>query len=370
MTALSVEHDCAPAAVEWDALADRLGASPFLRRDWFALWWHAFGTGTLEVVCASRAGRLAGVVPVVRQYGTLRSPTNAHTPLFGALAEDAVVAATLAEDLLGRGSRHVMLAYVGSTDPTLPAIRRAAAAAGYRAVERTIMRSPYLDITGDLGAYYATRRPRFLADLRRRRRRLDECGAVTVSVGRTAALLDDALVLEARGWKARRKTAIVERARVRGFYADVARWAAAQGTLRLLFLCLDCQAIAFLLGLEEGGTLYLLKGGYDPSFARFSPGQLVLQEAIAYAFDAGLRRVELLGADEPYKLAWTTTTREIRVLHAFRPSVLGVLGWVMEGHARPLLLRVHADRLLRPMRDRILARLSDFRRVRGRIPWE
>jgi CelD/BcsL family acetyltransferase involved in cellulose biosynthesis len=368
MSAVAVEHSRAPSVAEWDALADRVGASPFLRRGWLTVWWHAFGSGAVEILCARRAGRLVGVVPIQRRRGVLRSPTNAHTPLFSALAESSEVAAALAEKLFGRGSRHIALAYLDASDPMLEAARRAACAAGYRVLERTLMHSPYLDIAGDLEAYRAARRARFLADLRRRRRRLDERGAVTVSVERGGALLGEGLALEDSGWKARRRTAIAEQAPTRRFYTGVAEWAAARGTLRLLFLRLDRRPVAFLLGLEEAGTLYLLKGGHDPTFARYSPGQLMLQEAIAYAFAAKLRRVELLGDGEPYKLAWTVTTHEIRLLDAFRLSFLGRLGWAMEAHARPFMLRIHADRVLRPVRDQMLTRLPRIRGARRDLP--
>lgn len=357
MTGLTVTADHPPDPAEWDALADRVGASPFLRPGWFAAWWHAFGRGTVEVLHARRAAQLVGVMPLARRHGELRSPTNAHTPRFGALAEDGLVAAALCAELFARRPHHVTLGYLDSADPTGEAFNEAACAAGYRALERTMMRSPYLDIGGEFGAYRTTRRSAFLADLRRRRRRLDEDGRVSVSIEHTGARLDEALSIEDLGWKGRRGTAIAEWPPTRHFYREVADWAASRSTLRLLFLRVDRRPIAFVLGLEDAGTLYLLKGGFDPSFARFSPGQLILQECISYAFEAGLQRVELLGGDEPYKRAWAATAHEIRVCHAFDRSPLGVLGWTVEDGIRPLMFRIHADRVLRPLRDQMRSRM-------------
>jgi CelD/BcsL family acetyltransferase involved in cellulose biosynthesis len=297
-------------------------------------------------------------MPVVRRHRTVLSPTNAHTPRFGALVEDRFVAAALCRDLFGRSPHHVALGYLDSTDPTVEAFNHAACTAGYRALARTIMRSPYLDVAGEFEAYRTTRRSAFVADLRRRRRRLDEYGRVSVNVEHTAALLDDALAIESLGWKGRVGTAIAAWPSTRRFYREVADWGASRSILRLIFLRVDRRAIAFALGLEDAGTLYLLKAGYDPSFGRFSPGQLTLQECISYSFEAGLRRVELLGADEPYKRAWAAAAHEVRVCHAFDRSPVGMVGWAVEDGIRPLMLRIHADRVLRPLQDRIRLRMA------------
>src|ERR1700720_145453 len=68
-----------PLASEWDELAERAGASPFLRPGWVAAWWLAFGTGNMEIRTVTRDGRPAAVLPVARRHGALRSVTNDHT---------------------------------------------------------------------------------------------------------------------------------------------------------------------------------------------------------------------------------------------------------------------------------------------------
>src|SRR5438105_12628854 len=46
---LDVKDEIEPLAREWDDLADRVSAPPFLRSGWTAAWWLAFGRGHLEV---------------------------------------------------------------------------------------------------------------------------------------------------------------------------------------------------------------------------------------------------------------------------------------------------------------------------------
>src|SRR5215207_6405679 len=105
-------------AEEWDALADRVEASPFLRPGWITAWWRAFGSGALEVITVRRSGRLSGVLPLARSGGALRAPANAETPEFGFLSEDETSARALAEQLLlQRPVRGIDLCPVDPQDP-------------------------------------------------------------------------------------------------------------------------------------------------------------------------------------------------------------------------------------------------------------
>jgi CelD/BcsL family acetyltransferase involved in cellulose biosynthesis len=358
---IGVEHQTAidSVAAEWDELADRLGGSPFARPGWTAAWVAAFGRGRLEVITARRGGQLSGVFPIVRRAAGVRSAANAHTPSADLLAEDEAVARALVVAAYAERPRTVALTYLDCAGVSLAQARNAAAAAGYRLAERVMLRAPYVAVEGEHETYLRGRR-RFAADLRRRRRRLSELGVVTFDTG--GATLHELLALEAAGWKAARGTAITARPSTRRFYTDVAAWADARGSLRLFALRLDGRPLAALLGLEEAGVLYLLKGGFDPARAVFSPGQLLLGEVIARAFSARLRRVELGGGAEPYKLAWTDTMQERVGIVAFAPGLSGRVGWAVEAKGRPLAQRAGVDRLLRPGRDRVLAALDRHER--------
>jgi CelD/BcsL family acetyltransferase involved in cellulose biosynthesis len=353
-------------AAEWDALADRAGATPFARPGWVAMWAAAFAPRRLEVLAARRDGRLAGVLAVARGRGGTRAAANAHTPHFEILGEDPAVTRRLVDELYAQHPRSVTLAYLDPTAPGWTAALAGTRAARYRAVTRVVLRSPCVTVAGEHEAYLRARRRGFLADLRRRRRRLAECGAVTFEScaggPRTGALLDELLMLEAAGWKAARGTAIAARGSTRRFYAGVAAWAAARGTLRLLVLRLDGRPLAALLGVQEDGVHYLLKGGFDPLYARYSPGQLVLAQEIERAFADGLRRVELGGGADPYKLQWADAVRELVGVAAFAPSAAGSLGWIAVARGRPLAQRAGLDRALRPVRDRALAASEIMRR--------
>lgn len=336
-------------AAEWDALADRSGARPWLRPGWIDAWWRAFGSGRLEVLSVARDGKLAGVLPVAHvRAGALVSPTNWHTPEFGPVAEDGAACEELATAGFETRPRRMALSFVSSDSPATDVLARAAAARGYRTSSRPQMRSPYVPVEGEFDAFVAAvGKP--VRELRRRRRKLDEEGDVTVSVergedDRLDALLSEGFAVEGSGWKGEQGTAIASRVETRQFYTDVARWAAEAGMLRLFFLGLDGRAIAFELTFDDGRSLYDLKGGYDPAYRSYGPGMIMAYEMIAYAYREGRESFEFLGSEEPYKRDWTSHVRERIQFHAFAPSPAGLAAWALHAYGRPLAKRVAALR--------------------------
>lgn len=121
-------------------------------------------------------------------------------------------------------------------------------------------------------------------DLRRRRRRLDEMGVVTVETATSGPQLADAieafLQLEAAGWKGGQGTAMACRTAT----AELARtYFGRPGPgvgARADVLALDGRPIAVSLALVSGGTAHLLKTAYDESLARVSPGLLLEDEIV------------------------------------------------------------------------------------------
>lgn len=335
-----------PLAAEWDDLADREGAPPFLRPGWFEAWLAAFGRGSLEVFVVRRGDRMAAVLPMARRAGALMALANWHTPLFGALAEPGAEAC-LAEALLARRARFLKLAFVDPEAPFIAACREQAADMGRPVVARTIERSPYLRIEGGWDDFQQSR---LSADrrrtLRNRRRRLMGQGALALEVNDGRAdlgrRLEEGFEVEARSWKGDAGTAIGSRPETRRFYSDLAHWAAGRGSLRLAFLRVEGRPVAFEFAIEDGRVHYMLKGGYDRAHARAAPGTLLRVEMLARAFARGLERYEFLGQEEPWKREWTDTSHERAVVQVFGGGGMGRIEWAARTYGRPPAERIRA----------------------------
>ena len=261
------------AEIDWSALVERVGASPFLEPGWILAWHRAFGHGRLVIAGVRRSGRLVAVLPVLVRTGGLRSPANGLTPEFATAAEDDAAAILLLLAVFERARRSITLRFVDHR--TAAAVRATAEALGFHVHSRVLERSPYVLISGSFEDYEHRMSSKVRSDLARRRRRLNDEGPVRLEVvtDATAEALAEFIRLEGSGWKS--GNAIEHDVRSRGFYAEVARWAARLGLLRIAFLRVGDRAVAADFSIETDGRHYLLKTGYDPNYRRFGPGKLL-----------------------------------------------------------------------------------------------
>lgn len=328
-------------ADEWNDLAGRVAASPFLRPGWFSAWWGAFGSGRLEVVAVRRDGDLRAILPLMRRARGLRAVANWHTPEFGVTSDDPDATRELAEAVFGDGhAGYVLLRFLG---PGGEELAQAARRSGYAAVSRPLQESPFLRLSA---GWDAIAKPNEKQVRKRRSRLAAELGAVELDVwnedGELAPALEEAFVLEGSGWKLEGGTAIVSHPATRRFYTDVARWAAAEGMLRLFVLRAGGRGVATQFALEAAGRLYLLKTGFDPQVRRFGPGTMLQHDLVQWAAARGLESIEFLGAPDPSKLEWTRTCRSRVALEAFAPGMVGVAARAAYLHGRPLARRLRA----------------------------
>jgi CelD/BcsL family acetyltransferase involved in cellulose biosynthesis len=333
-----------PLADEWDSLADRAGAPPFMRPGWFEAWLEAFTTHRFDLIAARQDGYLTGVLPLLRSRGgVLRAPANSHTPLGGALVDGSEAAAALARTVLDERAARIDFRYADPADPFLAHLR----ASGRRLIERTVSEQPWVDTSsGDFDAYLAGLARKHRKEAGRLRRKLEAAGELSFELadgldGRLEELLVEGFAIEGSGWKTENGTAINSLKDAQTFYRRLSRWAAERGYLRLAFLRLDGRALAFDLCLEAGGSFYALKGGFDVEFRSLGPGVVLTYESIRRAFESeALHAYEFLGTSDEYKLQWTSATRPRVRFQVFSRSPLGLLQYAGWQHGRPLAKRL------------------------------
>lgn len=314
----------------WDELATATQAGPFSRPGWFQAWSRAFGPSVTVAIVQDGSA----LVPVLRTSHAMTSPTNEHSPEFASVAGSLDARTRLYRDLIAEEAStfHFMKIGAGELEALLAAAKRV------RVSQETFQRSPYLDVDRDWSSYEASLNAAFRQGLRRKQRRLGDLGDVSVrkTTGENLdAALREGFAIEGSRWKTTARTAIASQAETLAFYTAIARWAAENGWLRLWFLRTAGVPIAFRFDLEIEGVYYHLKGGYDPQYARFSPGLLLQHATVKEAFGNGIRRYEFLGADEDYKMKWTKTTRDRLSLRVFKRGPRGTAVWLDRAVARP-----------------------------------
>lgn len=324
---------------EWNALVVAHNDQLFLRHEFFRVWLESFAPYAALRILTGRAadGRLVAVLPLLAEAGSIRglpvrenaSAANAHSCRFDMIAENPVAAAQAFFAHLVRQRDWDVLRLTDVPEGGQAwHLYRAAEAAGWPVGAWESQRSPYLVLPETEEGLAGRVSSQMRSNARRRRRQMEKKGAVAVeriSAGDTAALLEDFFAVERSGWKGREGTACDQDAQTRAFYTRLAEVAAAQGWLSLQRLTLDGRTTAFHYGLSYGGRYLLPKLGYDEAFHDFSPGLVLMYEAIRDSVSRGQAQVEFLGSDDEWKLRWSRTVVPHHWLYIFRGDLKGRL---------------------------------------------
>jgi len=202
----------------------------------------------------------------------------------------------------------------------------------YRTARKRTSQTLYLPIAASAPdksqpPWLAGTRPKFRSQLRRARRQLEEQGTLAVvhSGAADPVLLNNFYELEASGWKGMEGTAIQCDPRTRQFYDAEAQAAARDGYLSLDFLELNGKPIAGHFGFNLRGRYFLAKAGYDETFRRYGPGQLLVNEILGQTRQRGLREFDFVGPATWDESRWASARRTNYRIFIFRKSWYGTL---------------------------------------------
>jgi CelD/BcsL family acetyltransferase involved in cellulose biosynthesis len=119
-------------------------------------------------------------------------------------------------------------------------------------------------------------------NLRRARRALEARGALTFRLlrepGELRVAAEEFLTLEAKGWKGRRGTALLQSTARTAFARSMMSALSSEGKLSIARLDCGGVPIGMTIVVESGGRAFYWKVAYDEEFAVFSPGVLVSLE--------------------------------------------------------------------------------------------
>jgi len=294
----------AAEASAWDALAVRaVSAHPFYARAVVAAHCdHNLCHPRLSAVVVRDGGAITALLPFTLRpdiaglgaaiaqpflspYMTASAPLVADGPGLDERLDALVEGLALASG--GRPWRWPLLA---TETPLGLGLLAAMERAGWQTGTVARFERPVLDRRADYDAFLAGHPHKSrLKDLRRRRRRLEEAGTLTVESATEGATLEQALedflTLEAAGWKGEAGTALRSRPRTEAFARALFRPDGGPVAVRADWLRLDGRTIAASLALVSGGTAHLLKTAYHEGLRAMAPG-LVLEDAIVRALHA------------------------------------------------------------------------------------
>lgn len=346
----------------WRALGE--GAPPHLRPEFFALERPLLAHGEPLVAEAWDGDRMVGALPLLLEGRALSAMRTEHTPDFDFLGAPAALASiwrALREDPRWRT---LVLKNVPKDSPLATELPKLAEADACPTVVRPGARHAYFELPG----FEAKLAHKFLVNTKRLARKLDGLALERLPIPDRASFAE-ALAIEGRAWKASAGSDIASEAEVARFYRALTRWLGRRGEASLYFLKAGGKRIAMLLAIEDGHTLYALKIGYDPEFAAYGPGHLMVWQAALDAEKRGLRVFDFVGYDDEWKRKWTEASFERVTVIVYRCSLDGFASWVLNERVRPSLHvgRVEAVAPLRSgcQRRDLVAEHTALERARG-----
>jgi ribosomal protein S18 acetylase RimI-like enzyme len=342
---------------DWRGLCDETGDDIFYRPEWPLAYLTAFAPETkINVISVWESGRLRGVMPLVRERIwasglpaiRLTLPGNVHSfrigpAICGGEDREAVVCALWkgVNALPDWGMLDVSQVLGGSGMDCISAVARRE---GFQVARKRTSQTLFLPVGAPVdGQPWAPDiRSKFRSHLRRARRQLEEHGKLELKHFNRAdaSALRRFYDLEASGWKGAEGTAIKCHPSTRIFYDSVAQAAAQQGYLSLDFLELSGKPIAAHLGFNFRGHYYLAKAGYDESYRRQGPGQLLVNEILSQSVERGLHTFDFVGPATWDESRWASDRRTNYRIFIFRRNFYGGLLHVVRIAGRDTLLRL------------------------------
>jgi hypothetical protein len=198
-------------------------------------------------------------------------------------------------------------------------------------------------------------------ELRRQRKRLGEEGILTSEAAAAEGVpraLDEFLLLEAKGWKGRARTAARCHPEIAAFMRAAVGALAREGKASVAQLCVNAHAIAAIITLRSGHRAWCWKIAYDESYARFSPGvQILLDATETLLLDPGITGADSCATPDHPMIdhVW----RERLVLADRLLSVSAAEPWRFALACKLERARRGGIRMAKTMRDRMHVRRAD-----------
>lgn len=334
----------------WHALAlASAHDTPYVLPEFMLPWIRRLdGRDTCRFVAAWDGATLVGLAPVVerriRRGGitllALRGfPEAAPTPPCDLLVRggaSGVVEAFFAHWQQQRDWDAIELPTVPVASASVTRLIELAHAAGLRAACVPSLETYAVPVEGTWHDYHASRSKKTRQNLRRGLRYFAPLGTTRFATYPGAMTFDAALAqvahVVAHSWKEHEEGPRGWNAFLRDAMQEFER----AGLLRLNFLMLGDEAVAYLMDVPFKRAWYAIHNAYDLRHQPGYAGQLMLAHAIEAAHDSQALRYDFTG-NKDYLRRWTTTTRAFQHVRIDRGGAL--VRWKLR-----LYDRVHARR--------------------------
>jgi CelD/BcsL family acetyltransferase involved in cellulose biosynthesis len=315
--------------------------------------WHESYLGTLAearssacYVMVRRRGSPVGVIPLmqsVRKIAGLRFRSlelihHSHIPLSDGVFARSDSDGTILRGLIARLQRQSEITWDLLIFPELledSCLQRALTASPIpRLISTPRTRCNYIPCISfdELSSKFSKN---FRGNLRKARNKLMNLSGVEfVSVRRQPQLgqaLDEFLEVEASGWKGAtgRQTAIKLDARLINFYRSLCETFSPIDACEINLLKANGNCIAGQFCLVVGDTSYILKIGYDESYAHIAPGNMLLEYSLRRYWREGVVKYLNLVTGAPWHDNWNPLSYAVSNAYVFNATPAGLAAFTL-----------------------------------------
>lgn len=228
-------------------------------------------------------------------------------------------------------------------------------------------RCDFIDTTVEYTSFVSGLSKNFRRSLKRARQYLDKLSGVEFSFTQNGSALEERLDtfmnVEASGWKGAQGsgTAIKLNQNLGCFYRTLTSKLSAFDNVSINTLNADGKCIAAQFCILLDNTAYIVKIGYDESYKRYAPGNLLLDFFVKKCIeDCTIMNINLL-TDAEWHVDWKPYSYDKSTLYIFNATPPGLIGFVIL-KSYPLLKKYYETYLKPHLSRRIQKKIEGLSR--------
>ncbi|HVL81734.1 MAG TPA: GNAT family N-acetyltransferase [Actinomycetota bacterium] len=330
---LSLSDSWSPDVIRpWERVLEQdRDAGVFSTPSWLQAWWETLGSGELLLATVWDDGDPIAVFPgcrCVSESGLLtflggEDVTDQQVPVAVPGREAHALSFFLDWAFTEGGFRRLRFHSVPSTERWRDVVGSVADEKGLAHASEQVDVSPEIVLPATFDEYLASLSGHDRHELRRKRRRLDEAGKVTVRRAHEVGWEDDlAAFFEFHRQAPGEKAAFFTEERER-FFRRLAADLFLFGMARLDVLDLDGEPVACTFSYDFRGSLELYNSSFRPDLAKLAPGMVLIGHLIEQAIAEGKARFDFLRGDERYKMRFGPVPRPVYQVMLAVPATSG-----------------------------------------------
>lgn len=312
-----------------DLLAQSDSDLPFFTFELISLWWQVFGIkNELLVLLIKENNELIAIAPLQSSKTKWRGLTVKAVTFIGdhysnrlglIIKNNAINKEDIFQHIVAylKSTKHefdlISLDLIVDNSDTDLTIKKFLDANAMKHRRMKTDLSPYLLINSDWDSYLKTRSANFRSKLKRTRNGFNKEHNFQITKYENSDVLNgmkELLTISKETWKYKNGTAIASKKNSVIFFTHLAEQTSKSGWLNLWILKLNTIPISFVFNLSYKMKIYFLKVGFDEAYKKISPGLFLTERTVFEAFANGHKEFDFLGANEDYKLKWTSLCRQ------------------------------------------------------------